>query len=87
MFGCTMICQSAGSKGNLLHCEMSVIENYSCFGELKKGCQNCNACMLFIYLHTFVFFICLVIADYAFSLLAVKTGVKNEKQKFYRWIY
>ena len=43
------ICQNAVGKGNLLHCEMSVIENYSCFGELKKGCQNCNGFMLLIY--------------------------------------
>jgi len=78
MFGYTMICQNPGGKGNLLHCEMSVTENYSCFGELKKGCQNCNGCMLFIYLHTHVFFIWLVIADYAFLLLAVKTVVPPE---------
>jgi hypothetical protein len=33
--------------------------------------------MLFIYLHSLVFSIQQVISDYAFSLLAVKTGVKT----------
>ena len=87
MFGYTMICQNVGGKGSLLHCEMSVIEKYCFFGELKKGCQNCNSCMLFIYLHTLVFFIQLVIAEYAFSLLAVKNAVLKLKKKYYRWIY